>query len=351
MPLLLNRATTERLLDRVNHTLGNGFYIASAWSEFDGSATDTPGNARILAAATERIAQAGWQLYQELSGDTILQQVLTYINNVTEQNTIITIRTKDVYLPWELLYPFRFDTEFDDEDRARWPLKTEAIWGGRFAIETIQTGEGPYGQQQMARRKAPPSASINVNPTITLDGTTKPHQPRLVHNNLVHSLKRKGCLVQLNDKCQSIRSVLLKARDHSTLIYVFCHGSLSSDREGEELLLDTNCSVQPRAIDDERTFPNGPVIFLNACHSGAFSPLSFTNFLRIFRRKHSLGLISTNFTVPTCFAATFGAEVVTAYFTIKEKNLSRILLDLRRSHLLRGNPIPLFYTVQCQVEL
>lgn len=346
----LNQAMLGNLLNQVNQSLGAGFYDASAWTVFDGSMTNAPGNSRILAAAVERIATAGWQLYHELAQDETIQKVLEYIDSIAP-GTRITVRTKDVYLPWELLYPHRFDTSFDDEDRQRWPLRPEAIWGGRYAIETIQLGEGPFHRIQKARREAPPGASINFNPTIKIAGVPDPNLARAVHQKLIDTLTGMGCSAQLNDTCANIREVLQKARAGATLIYVFCHGSAPSSVGGEELQLDANCPVQPRVIDSERTFRNGPVIFLNACHSGAFSPLSFTNFLRIFRRKQSLGLIATNFTVPINFAAHFGAEVVKAYFSTKGKSLAEILLGLRKKHLAQGNPIPLFYAVQCQVDL
>jgi hypothetical protein len=349
----IDPARLGKLLDRVTHTLGSGFYDASAWAAFDGSQTDVAGNARMLLAATERIAEAGSLLYHELAEDAKLKQILLYINQAVP-GTRVTVRTRDAYVPWELLYPYRFNTQFDAEERARYPLQLDAIWGARFAIETVLLGEGDYASVQRARRDAQPGASVNINPTIRIDMAPDPEVTRAVHSRLVQSLKQNGCPVQLNDKCADIRAVLNKALSKATLIYVFCHGSAPPALAGErieELLLDADCSLNPSGIDPNLAFSSGPVIFLNACHSAGFSPLSFSSFLRTFRRKNALGLIATSFTVPSNFAATFGSEVVKAYFSIHGKSLAEILLDLRRRHLRRGNPVPLFYAVQCQVDL
>ncbi len=350
---LFDPARLARLVDQVTQSLGSGFYDASAWAVFDGQATNLPGTVRMLSAASERIAEAGSLLYEELAADARLKEILTYIEGAA-LGTRLTIKTIDAYVPWELLYPFRFSTAFDEDDRKRWPLRTDALWGVRFAIETMQLGEGHYAALQTARRNAEPRVSININPTIRIVGAPNPDLPREVHQQLATSLVTKGHVANVHDTCKDIRGVLQKALGKATLIYVFCHGSASlalASHGSEELLLDADCSLKPRDIDEERPFSCGPVIFLNACQSGHFSPLSFTNFLRNFRKKSSLGLIATTFTVPTAFAARFGAEVVSAYFSVHGKSVADLMLDLRQRHLRNGNPVPLFYAVQCQVEL
>jgi hypothetical protein len=285
-------------------------------------------------------------LYRALREDPKMREILDYIETHGEPGTRVTIITREVSLAWELLYPQRFDPD----DAGRWPLQPGLFWGARFALETQLLGEGDYAALLKTRRLAKAAASLNLNPTITLGAD----QPRQVHDGLATTLRAECPSVEVNDDCQSIRDVVVKAKTEATLIYLFCHGSpppSAGAPRPERLELDQGCSVSVDQIDDELVFPNAPIIFLNACSAGAFSPLSFTGFLRAFRRKKALGLIAPGFPVPTCFAARFGADVVDACFHSQGHSLAGLLQTFRQQHVQRGNPLPLLYAVQCQVDL
>lgn len=175
-----------------------------------------------------------------------------------------------------------------------------------------------------------------------------------VHDGLAATLRAQGPGVEVKADGQGMRDVIVRAKTDATLIYVFCHGSpppSPAAPQPETLQLDRGCSVSVEQIDEQRVYPNAPVVFLNACSAGACSPLSFTGFLKAFRRKKALGLIAPNFAVPTCFAARFGADVVNACFHSPGRSLAGLLLGFRQQHMQRGNPLPLLYAVQCQLDL
>lgn len=343
----IDRARFDALRAQLATTLDANLYASSSvWDTFDGSEITAPGVRRQLTSVTGQFAQAGGVLYRALREDPKMREVLDYIEAHGDPGTRVTIITREVSLSWELLYPERFDPD----DAGRWPLQPGLFWGARFALETQLLGDGDYAALLKTRRRARAAASLNLNPTITLDAD----QPRQVHDGLASTLRAEGPSVEVNDRCQSIRDVVVKAKTDATLIYLFCHGSpppSAGAPRPERLELDQGCSVSVDQIDDELVFPNAPIIFLNACSAGSFSPLSFTGFLRAFRRKKALGLIAPGFPVPTCFAARFGADVVGACFHSPGSSLAGLLQTFRRQHLRRGNPLPLLYAVQCQVDL
>ncbi|KFB68784.1 MAG: hypothetical protein CAPSK01_001639 [Candidatus Accumulibacter vicinus] len=179
-------------------------------------------------------------------------------------------------------------------------------------------------------------------------------QARQAHEGLAASLRAQGSGVEVKADGQGMREVIVRARTDATLIYVFCHGSSppsAAAPQPETLQLDRDCAVSVEQIDEQRVYPNAPLVFLNACSAGACSPLSFTGFLKAFRRKQALGLIAPSFAVPTGFAARFGADVVDACFHSPGRSLAGLLLGFRQQHVRRGNPLPLLYAVQCQLDL
>jgi hypothetical protein len=97
------------------------------------------------------------------------------------------------------------------------------------------------------------------------------------------------------------------------------------------------------------TYPRGPLVFLNSCSSGGFSPLGFSTFLTRFRDKQALGLITTSFTIPAAFAAVFGQRLIERY--VAGERLGRALLALRRDLLKVGVPLGLFYSLHCPGDI
>jgi hypothetical protein len=165
-------------------------------------------------------------------------------------------------------------------------------------------------------------------------------------------LRADGRLEGLQDDCDAMRAVLQDADSDATLIYVYCHGSAANPFGGsdEVLQLADNCQVGPADLAGSTRYAGAPIVFLNSCQSGAHSPLAFASFLQAFRRRGALGMIAASFPVPVVFGAHFGAAVVERYLE-RRGSLAVALLGLRRRHLIeRGNPVPLFYALQCQLS-
>jgi hypothetical protein len=96
-------------------------------------------------------------------------------------------------------------------------------------------------------------------------------------------------------------------------------------------------------------YPSWPIVFVNACDAGNISPLLFYSFRTEFRKRKAAGLIAPSFPVPTMFAAMFGNAFLTSYS--KGQPVGKILLNLRRELLAKNNPLGLWYSLQCPLDV
>jgi CHAT domain-containing protein len=98
--------------------------------------------------------------------------------------------------------------------------------------------------------------------------------------------------------------------------------------------------------------PDGPLVFLNACGSGAVDPFGATSFTKLFTSRNLgyMGFIGTEITVPDRFASRFG-EAMHRHF-VGGLPLGRAL-HAARWHLLRRHrdPFGLMYTLYADPEI
>lgn len=350
----LDRSKLEALLKTVHSELGT-CYRDDMWRWFDGTVPSTE-HAKVITAGLKRtvdtIAVAGSRLNQDLRNDVKINEALDYIETHANLGMVITVMTDDVFLPWEIMYPGFRSPNMSDVQKSRNPLQPESFWGARFAIETVQRGSGSLGKLRRIQQACKPKISLNLNPTIKIDNRPPTAQPIAVQEAWATRLSSQGVLEGTQKTCGNVRNVLQDANTDATFIYVYCHGNSPNPFGGldEALVLDSGCRLQPVDLDPRLTYKNAPIVFLNSCMSGAISPLTFSSFLSQFRKRGALGMIATTSSVPIAFGAQFGQEVVQCYLG-RQGSLAVALLKLRREHLLdRGDPVPLFYSLQCQID-
>jgi hypothetical protein len=141
---------------------------------------------------------------------------------------------------------------------------------------------------------------------------------------------------------KQVLSALRKEPAVASLIYFFCHGS------AEKLEFEKSTSFTPYHVAGPE-FPHWPVVFVNACEAGNISPLSFFSFRKEFRKRKSAGLIAPSFPIPTLFAAVFASAFLERY--ARQETVGSILLALRRQLLRQNNPLGLWYSLQCPLDL
>lgn len=330
-------------------------YSGAAWESFDGSMPEGDAARPVkvaLGRAMECAAAAGSRLNASLRDDAGIANLLDYIEHNVPDGALLTVSTDSVFLPWELLTPQHWSLAMTEAQKRNNPAPDPArFWGARFAIETVLDGAAAIGELKRAHLQAPARVSVNVNPDISMTGLGAEAQPLQVQRTWATTLARRGLLDRINDECQPMREVLQDGSHHASLVYLYCHGRAASPFGGadELLVLDDDCNLAPPDLIGDEPYAAAPIVFLNACQSGAHSPLAYSNFLKEFSRRGAIGLIATSHSVPITFAAHFGAEVVDRYLE-RKGSLASALLALRREHVAgRGNPVPLLYTLQCQL--
>ncbi len=322
------------------------------WSAIDDPGDlPTPKNKATLVDFNERVATAGYVLYHTLSQDEVLQQILGWIESL-ESGCRISIKTNSAFLPWEILYSKAFDREFPTNRKILEPVEPPRFWGYRFTIECLLFGNGNVPVE--AHCSGSSFVSFNLDPTIDDGFEQSVYKPIGEQTKVANDMKRGQIGVDLRTTSDEIKEMLQAEAYPATLIYLFCHGQ--SDRpfqpdQTERLQLAKGVFIDPNFLAKSKPFQFGPIVFLNSCSSGAFSPISFSNFLSAFREKNAVGLLTTSFPVPATFAAAFGLEVINQYLTKRDVILGDLLRNLRRKLLDEGNPCGLFYSLQCPMEL
>lgn len=350
----IERTHLETLIKTVHSELNQCYRDEEIWKQFDGS-DPRLNNAKVITSALERtletVAIAGARLNLDLRSDEEIKKALDYIEQNGRQDAVITVSTDDIFLPWEINYPGERTANMTQAQKNNNPVIRERFWGYRFAIETIQRGTGELGMLRYKQANCVPVVSLNLNPTINIPGLKieDNKQPIAVQEAWAKRLDKQKFLSKLRKSCDEIRDALQNASDDATLIYVYCHGDSSNLLAGSDasLTLDDDCEMRPVDLHSGSQYKNAPIIFLNACKVGAVSPITFSSFLSQFRERKALGLISPTFSIPIMFGAHFGEEVVDSYLN-RQGSFSAALLELRRKHLNYGNPVPLFYSLQCQ---
>jgi hypothetical protein len=343
----MTAAALQALLDQIRNELGSDFFNPPVWKLSDPGQKDWRTDPDLLGCC-ERVASAGSILYQAICRSEQCRSILEYINT-KPAGTRLTVVTTDASLPLEIVYPIQFSKFSPASERKAHPVAPEHFWGVRFALETLQSGPGDYGAMRRRHWLAPPEVSFNLNSAITTDHSPG---PMAMHESFAMKLKDTGVQCSLQDDCDSMRETLLASASTAGVIYVYCHGAGAIPGVGatELLQLDYNCFVRPNDIVPGKKFANAPVVILNACLAGSTSPLLFTGFLKAFRAQGALGIVATTFYVPILFGAAFGTTLVESCLR-DDAPLSEQLRALRQAKAEMGNLAPLFYSVQCQLDL
>ncbi|MBI3797522.1 MAG: winged helix-turn-helix domain-containing protein [Deltaproteobacteria bacterium] len=340
-------AQFERWKDALTPVADHGI-----WSALANPLTPPSGakQASAFAECLERVVMAGSSLYYALSQDKDLNPILQAINALKDGSKL-SILTDCAFLPWEIFYPLPFNIAWEPEEKVK-NFDPQKLWGARFQIECLLMGNGGTWKPPLAAHMhAQPFVSVNLNPTIDDEFRDSAFQPVQSHRNFCESLQGRVAH-EIRQAGSDIRKMLRSPDHQATLIYLYCHGQGDQpffEGRRELLELDQNTQIEPDFLNGSAVFPHGPIVFLNSCSSGALSPLCFSSFLSQFRAKQALGLIATICPIPAVFAAAFGQKLIERY--LSGIPLGEALLALRRELLGHGNPLGLFYSLQCHMHV
>ena len=93
-----------------------------------------------------------------------------------------------------------------------------------------------------------------------------------------------------------------------------------------------------------------PLVFLNMCESAQVFPDISMGLVDVFLRKGARGVIGTEMPMLDHFADLFSRDFFDALFYQQDEDqnpmsVGKILLDLRRKYLEKGNPLGFAYTL------
>ncbi|MGY8707264.1 hypothetical protein RAD16_16115 [Bradyrhizobium sp. 18BD] len=333
-PSKLKAAYDSLIVDDIRKIANNPL-----WKTIDEKLTlPSDDNARALAQeAMQAAVTVGSKLYQLLAEDPVFKKMFERIEELPDGANIAVI-TDSVVFPWEMLYPLNYIDGYPPDN-----FQPTRFWGNRFMIESLlivtSTAEKlPSNRQQAGQLHVTMGLNDSIDQEKTWQGR-KLLPVKLQKDYFDLSLAPRGKYAVGFDQ------VVAAFRDQAaspSLIYFFCHGTAD--------ILEFEKSRQFTAFHvTGPPFANWPLVFVNACDAGNISPVSFLSFRKEFRKRRSAGLVAPSFPVPTLFAAVFARTFIERYAA--RVPVGQILFDLRRDLLLNNNPLGLWYSLQCPLDL
>ena len=333
-PSRLKAAYDSLIVDDIRKIANNAL-----WKTIDEKLTlPSDDTARALAQdAMQAAVTVGSKLYHLLSEDPVFQKMFERIEELPLGARIAVI-TDAVVFPWEMLYPLTYIDGYPPEN-----FQPTRFWGNRFVIESLlivtSTAEKlPSNRQQAGQFHV----TMGLNDSIDQEKTWQGRNllpVKLQKDFFDQSLAPRGRYAVGYDQ------VVAAFRDQAanpSLIYFFCHGTAD--------ILEFEKSKQFTAFHvNGPPFANWPLVFVNACDAGNISPVSFLSFRKEFRKRRSAGLVAPSFPVPTLFAAVFAKTFIERY--ADHVPVGQILFKLRRDLLANNNPLGLWYSLQCPLDL
>jgi hypothetical protein len=262
--------------------------------------------------------------------------------------TRLRIETDSALIPWEIIYPESYNIDLPPADKPK--IVPEKLWGYRFIIGyLLMPKKGRiWRSKTKEHRNAKAFVSMNLNHTIEAGFEKRPYNPIRKHEEYFNQSLGSN-MGELMMKGDEIKRVIF-SDSKATIIYLYCHGK--SDDE-EEILVDKNDRVQPATLAAKKNkYQSGPIVILNSCSSGAYSPLSFSTFYSEFMEKLALGVLGTTLPMPATFAAAFALKLIDDYVNYKTTPvpIGNVLWALRQDLIKKMNPLCLFYTLQCPLN-
>ena len=289
-------------------------------------------------ACMQKTMTVGYRLYRRFSEDPVFKKMIEMIEALPDGSRI-TITTDREVFPWEMFYPLHY---IDDDVPAN--FQPNRFWGNRFLIESLLLPTSQDEKIPARRQQAGPLyVSMGLNRGIDGEPPWAGREPLPVdvqHTFFNNALKGRGRYCdQYDEIVKNIRDA-----DPASVIYFFCHGT------AKELKFDnTPRRLTADHLDGGANYPGWPLVFINACDAGDLSPLSFYSFRTEFRKRKAAGLIAPCFPVPTMFAAMFANRFLAAYS--ERQSVGATLFNIRRELIARNNPLGLWYSLQCPLDL
>ncbi|RUT03941.1 hypothetical protein DSM106972_048550 [Dulcicalothrix desertica PCC 7102] len=327
-------------------TIHNGY-----WGQAEGSIEQ-------LNTWLPSLANTGRELYRLL-----LQQDQETLKAALTPDTVIQVNPVlgKVTIPWALLYERKILTRKENPVCARFtehdldctncPNKNDpkyicpnAFWGYRYSIEqlpcwTSNKHNYPVALVRQIQNNQPLQLSFNVYRDFQL---WRQHLPKLELAAKLNILPAEEML-----ELENIWSTHGQDLD---LVYFYCHGGVEEMPKRPYLEISDERIYSNFLECYESTWSHNPLVFLNGCATGDYSPESYVNLIDDFLNAGASGVVGTECPVLENFAEYYATEVLQRLFA--GEPMGQAMLKVRRSLLQNNyNPLGLVYSLYAAHEI
>lgn len=332
----------------------------------DGYWGQVEGNIELLNTWLPKLADAGRELYRQILPQNqglladeqgeLLQAALK-LGTVIQVNPVLG----KVTIPWALLYerkvkPSKRTSVCDrftnhDLDCTNCPNKDNpnfvcphGFWGYRYSIEQLPCWVStkhptPSALVRQIQNDLPLYLSFNVWREFNL---WEEHQKKL---------KVAGSLELLTS--EEILQLEMTWETHGNqldLVYFYCHGGVEEMPKRPYLELSDDRIYSNFLECYESTWKHHPLVFLNGCATGDYSPESYVSLIDDFLNAGASGVVGTECPVSESFAEHYATEVLKRLFA--GEPMGQAMLAVRRELLQRYfNPLGLVYSLYAAHEI
>ena len=134
------------------------------------------------------------------------------------------------------------------------------------------------------------------------------------------------------------------------IVYFYCHGGIDEVEQIPYLQLSDDKIYSNTIEACELSWQNHPLVLLNGCATGDYSPDSYMSLIDDFREAGASGVIGTECPVPEMFAEPYALKLLTRVF--RGEPLGKAMLAVRREILQQNlNPLGLVYSLYAPYEI
>jgi hypothetical protein len=319
------------------------------------------GSLELLNGWLPSLANVGRELYRlllppnQVDGAEKLQAALIP-NTVIQVNPVLG----KVTIPWALLYERKIRQSKQnrvcenftqhDLDCTNCPHKNDqkiicphAFWGYRYSIEQLPcwTSNKDYSVAlvRQIKNEKQLQLSFNVHRDFLL---WREHLPKLEAAGSVNILPAEEML--------DLESIWGEHGEVFDLVYFYCHGGMEEMPKRPYLEISDDRIYSNFLECYESTWLHHPLVFLNGCATGDYSPESYVSLIDDFLNAGASGVVGTECPVSETFAEYYATEVFKYLFA--GKPLGQAMLEVRRKLLRQQyNPLGLVYSLYAAHEI
>ncbi|MBD2208103.1 CHAT domain-containing protein [Calothrix sp. FACHB-1219] len=219
-----------------------------------------------------------------------------------------------------------------------------AFWGYRYAIEQLpawtseEHSQTPTLVWQIANNQP-----LYINFNVWRDFRFwKNHLPKIEQLGTVKILIAE----EIND----LEMIWANHSSDLDIVYFYCHGGIDEIEQLPYLQLSDDKIYSNFIEACEVNWQHRPLVLLNGCATGDYSPESYISLIDDFRAAGASGVIGTECPVPELFAELYAFTLLKRVF--RGEPLGKAMLAVRREMLQHNlNPLGLLYSLYAPYEI